>query len=230
MSVCAEGWSSTWSGNTRISLTTTGLFTQMTRHQKFAATPGTNSTVVLMFSIGRHVKFDACASKFLTPAWKYLPVWKSMIFSDSWPWPCLFAWVEPDNLDQNLWIRIWAIRVMRKNRVRIQMSRVKTCYVVVPQVSIAPEPVGWLGRLCQERGVTFPRLQKGGFHTGRVVSEFLMGASKFWGAGIKFNMTPNGEHQKNGPVHSWPRVKLTRRQLYHDWCTICHTSLLLHGL
>ncbi len=29
-----------------------------------------------------------------------------------------------------------------------------------------------------------------GFHTGR-----------FFDAGVKFNMTPNGEHHKNGPVH-----------------------------
>ncbi len=52
-----------------------------------------------------------------------------------------------------------------------------------------------------------------GFHTGKGVSGFLTLVSKFWSAGVKFNMMSNGEH-KNGPVHSWPRVKiLTPRQL-----------------
>ncbi len=43
----------------------------------------------------------------------------------------------------------------------------------------------------------------------------LMHTSKFWCAGgIKFKMTPNGEHQKNGPVFSWSHVKiLTQRRL-----------------
>ncbi len=46
-------------------------------------------------------------------------------------------------------------------------------------------------------------LRNVGFHTGRAASEFLIHASKFGHAGIKFNMTPNGEYQKNGPVRSW---------------------------
>ncbi len=40
-----------------------GVFTQMTRGQNFDARPGTDWTV-FMLSIGRHVKFDARASKF----------------------------------------------------------------------------------------------------------------------------------------------------------------------
>ncbi len=45
-----------------------GIFTQMTQCQNFDATPGMDRTVFLVLSIGRHVKFDARASKFLTPA------------------------------------------------------------------------------------------------------------------------------------------------------------------
>ncbi len=41
-----------------------GVFTQMTRRQNFDAASGTVWTVFLVLSIGRHVKFDACASKF----------------------------------------------------------------------------------------------------------------------------------------------------------------------
>ncbi len=43
------------------------VFTQMTRRQKFDARPGTEWTIFLMLSIGRHVKFDARASKILAP-------------------------------------------------------------------------------------------------------------------------------------------------------------------
>ncbi len=34
-------------------------FTQMTRHKKFDVRPGTDWTMFLMLSIGRHIKFDA---------------------------------------------------------------------------------------------------------------------------------------------------------------------------
>ncbi len=47
-----------------------------------------------------------------------------------------------------------------------------------------------------------------GFHTGRAASEIFTLASKFWRVGIKFNMTPNGERQKNRPVRFWCRVKI----------------------
>ncbi len=43
---------------------------------------------------------------------------------------------------------------------------------------------------------------------------FLTHASNFLHVGIKFNTTSNGEQHKNGPVCSWPRVKmLTPRHL-----------------
>ncbi len=43
-----------------------------------------------------------------------------------------------------------------------------------------------------------------GFHTGTL---FWRWRQKFWRAGVKFNMTPNGEHQENGPAHCWCCVK-----------------------
>ncbi len=45
------------------------VFTQMTRRQNFDARLGTDWTVSFFsaLSIGRHVKFDACGSKSLTP-------------------------------------------------------------------------------------------------------------------------------------------------------------------
>ncbi len=53
-----------------------------------------------------------------------------------------------------------------------------------------------------------------GFHTGRVASNYLTWVSIFLCVGIKFNMTPDAEHKKNGPVRSWPRVKImTPRRL-----------------
>ncbi len=42
----------------------TGVFTQMTAASNFDATPGMDWTVFLELSIGRHIKFDACESKF----------------------------------------------------------------------------------------------------------------------------------------------------------------------
>ncbi len=47
------------------------VFTQMTRRQNFDARPGTDKTVCLMLSIGRHVKLDAHASKFLRARQKF---------------------------------------------------------------------------------------------------------------------------------------------------------------
>ena len=45
-------------------------------------------------------------------------------------------------------------------------------------------------------------------------------------AGVKFNMTPNGELQRNGPVRSWPRVKiLTPRHLCENPIVASHTGL-----
>ncbi len=39
---------------------TTGVFTQVKRRQNFDVTPGTDWTIFLTLSIGRHVQFDAC--------------------------------------------------------------------------------------------------------------------------------------------------------------------------
>ncbi len=45
---------------------------------------------------------------------------------------------------------------------------------------------------------------------------------KCWWGGVKFNMTPNGEHQENGPVHSWCEGKiLTLRHLCENPHSLC---------
>ncbi len=41
-----------------------GVFTQMTRHQNFDVRPGTDWTIFLVLSIGRHGKFYTHTSKF----------------------------------------------------------------------------------------------------------------------------------------------------------------------
>ncbi len=58
-------------------------------------------------------------------------------------------------------------------------------------------------RVGSGRGTLSPRavLHKG-LHTGWAASELLTHA------GVKFDMTPNGEHQINDPVQSCSRVKI----------------------
>ncbi len=50
------------------------VFTQVTQRQNFDAKPGTDWTIFSVLSTGCRVKFDACTSKFLTPASKNLTV------------------------------------------------------------------------------------------------------------------------------------------------------------
>ncbi len=56
-------------------------------------------------------------------------------------------------------------------------------------------------------------------------ADFLTLASKFGRAGVKFNMTPNGEHKKNGPVRFCHGIKIwTPRHLCENPST--HTGVL----
>ncbi len=111
-------------------------------------------TVLQMLSIGCHVKFDACASKFwrwLQKIWRHQPVSKAFM---------LVAVLE------------------LRQACNANLSDIFAISLAINMSSRNP------------RRHPFRLFTQAGPHQN------LLTQTSFWRAGVKFNMTPNGEHQR----------------------------------